>query len=694
VRKVFIELLFASALGLLLLALGAWQQLSAMSNLTADWGQLRALLGLNLSGTPLGGEVMKFVVAQVALHLGLGLVVWLLAWLSGRAFVWPRGRRPAVMCLWFVAIVAWVLVANGTLFPWSVTGFSSELLQVHLLGSARLLELLSIVLLVALLVVAVRATRSFGIRLTTARVAVYSLALLLAYLVPVALRHAHEFDGEGAPTDKPNLVLIGIDSLRSDVVGAGRSPGLTPHIDAFVRDGSQLFNDATTPLARTFPAWTSILTGLNPRSTGAREDLMARSALQPVQTLADTLRTNGYRTIFAMDDVRFANIDQSFGFDQVITPTIGAADFLLGKANDLPLTNLIANTWLGKWLFPATYGNRAANVTYRPDTFLSWLDSEIEPRGPTMLAVHFTLPHHPYTWSAPAEEVFSRVTDKAYLYSNAVIAADRQFGMLMELLERKGMLRNSLVVLLSDHGEALGLPQTDALIRGNTVREILDGYRISLWGHGSSVLSPHQFAAFLALRGYGSVDLPHAFHEYDAPVSLVDIAPTALDLLGLRTSQRFDGASLRPVIAGDNQAIARFTARVRFTETGFRTPRIADGDFNERSVLGDTAAFFRMNPATGRFEVRQELMPVLLADKERAAMTGDWLLAALPSRSDSKVLQYVLTNRHDGTARRLESAPGADDKDAFVLWQALHQEYGDELLPPAKRLAPLVATDN
>ena len=85
---------------------------------------------------------------------------------------------------------------------------------------------------------------------------------------------------------------------------------------------------------------------------------------------------------------------------------------------------------------------------------------------------------------------------------------------------------------------------------------------------------------------------------------------------------------------------------------------------------------------------------MLLADKERAAMTGDWLLAALPSRSDSKVLQYVLTNRHDGTARRLEAAPGADDKDAFVLWQALHQEYGDELLPPAKRLAPLVATDN
>jgi len=52
----------------------------------------------------------------------------------------------------------------------------------------------------------------------------------------------------------------------------------------------------------------------------------------------------------------------------------------------------------------------------------------------------------------------------------------------------------------------------------------------------------------------------------------------------------------------------------------------------------------------------------------------------------------VLASRHDGTARRLEAAPGAEDKDAFVLWQALHEEYGDELLPPAHRPAPVVAT--
>jgi hypothetical protein len=188
---------------------------------------------------------------------------------------------------------------------------------------------------------------------------------VLAVICLLGLRGSNDVDAAGQ-SDRPHLVLIGVDSLRCDVVGAGREPGLTPNIDNFVRNESQLFTDAITPLARTFPAWTSILTGRYPRATGARENLVARSSLSMVDTLADLMRANGYRTIFATDEVRFSNIDKSFGFDQAITPTVGAADFLLGKANDLPLANLVANSWLGKWMFPATYGNRAATVTYRP----------------------------------------------------------------------------------------------------------------------------------------------------------------------------------------------------------------------------------------------------------------------------------------------------------------------------------------
>jgi len=684
-----LEPLLAIGLGLLLLAFSAWQQLRLMNRLTADWEKLSELLGLHLGGTPLGLEVTRFVAWQLVLHAGFGLVAWALAWLTVRAFALRSAMRLRLLFAWFAAGVLWLFIANATVYPWSSTGAPFELLRLPLFGGARLLELVSLIMCAGILFVLVRAARSFGIRVTAARAVAYSLIGGLALLLPYRLADLRAPPPAGAA--RPNLVLIGIDSLRNDVVGAGHAPGLTPNIDAFVRNDAQMFSDAITPLARTFPAWTSILTGRHPRSTGARENLVARTSLKPFVTVADLLRTQGYRTVFATDEVRFSNIDRSYGFDQVITPTVGAADFLLGKANDLPLANLVANTRLGRWMFPATYGNRAASVTYRPDTFVEWLDDEVESSGPSMLAIHLTLPHHPFTWSAPGDQVFDRAGDSAYQYSNAVIAVDRQFGKVMELLERKGILHNALVVLLSDHGEALGLPESDALIRGGTVRRLLDGQRISLWGHGSSVLSPHQFSAFLALRGYGSVELPHAHREYDTPATLLDVAPTALDLLGVKHDAGFEGYSLLPVMRGDAEASARFDARVRFTETGIRTPRMAEGDFNERSVLGDTAAFFRMNAANGRFELREELMPAVLADKERAAMSKDFLLAVLPGKADGKTHMYVLVGRDGRQARRLEAAPRPDDLEAAPLWQALHAQYGDELLPP-EPITPVLAT--
>lgn len=690
------ELLIAAALGLALLAAGTWQRAAAMGNLSGDWQGLANLMGLRLGGTPLGAEVLKFVFAQLALHVTFGVAAWLLAWLTERAYGIRRERRLWLVGGWFTIATVWLLVANATLFPWSDSGVSSELFAVTIIGGARLLEILSLALLVWIAwILVVNARQVPVLQRAGKRAAVYgALAVVVVAVMSslAAIGVTGERGSDGAPA---NIVFIGIDSLRGDVVGAGENPGITPNVDAFVRDGAQMFTDAITPLARTFPSWTSILSGRNPRETAARENLVAVGSLGKFDTIAKVAQRNGYRTVFATDEVRFSNIDASFGFDQVITPTMGTADFLLGKFNDLPLSNLVVNSWLGKHWFPATYANRAAAVTYRPDTFVERLDDEIRPRGPTFLAVHFTLPHTPYNWSAPANQVFGRVSDNAYQYSSAVIAADRQFGQLLQILERKGMLHNALVVFLSDHGEALGLPASDTLLRGAVARELLDGQRVSLWGHGTSVLSPHQFATVLAMRGYGSVNLPAVFREYDVPVSMIDIAPTVVDLLQLDSKTEFEGRSLAPVFAGDARAIEAFEKRPRFTESGFRTKKIENGDYDERSVLGDVATYFQMNPANGRLELREEVMPHLLADKERAVMDRDWLLASIPNRNGSQTQIYVLVGRHHGTPRRLEGAPAPTDVEAYGLWQALHAEYGSELLPPAPRLrsvaTPLVS---
>ena len=66
------------------------------------------------------------------------------------------------------------------------------------------------------------------------------------------------------------------------------------------------------------------------------------------------------RAIYATDEVRFANIDASFGFDQVDHAAGRRVDFLLGYAGDMPLVNLVASTRGGGWLFPANHANRAA----------------------------------------------------------------------------------------------------------------------------------------------------------------------------------------------------------------------------------------------------------------------------------------------------------------------------------------------
>ena len=133
--------------------------------------------------------------------------------------------------------------------------------------------------------------------------------------------------------------MLGIDSLRLDQLQRFGGTGVTKHLDRFLAE-ADIVRDTTTPVARTFPSWTAILTGRSPSVTGARFNLAPRRVVQANPTLGDVLREAGYRTIYSTDEVRFANFDESYGFDQVVTPPIGAADFVLGNYNELPLVTV------------------------------------------------------------------------------------------------------------------------------------------------------------------------------------------------------------------------------------------------------------------------------------------------------------------------------------------------------------------
>lgn len=640
---------------------------------------LRSVHATDLLRGALLVDVLQFALALVAVHIALGLVAAGLALATGFAFRGLRSTPPAQLtALWYVAIVGWVIGANAAWFPWSNAGaFYAGYFNAAFAGYTAL-EIYSAAL--ACGCAAVLATFAARLTLLAARPRVVAATLGLAFasaLVAGIGGSSQVSAAARAHAAKPNLVIVGIDSLRLEQLAAFGGGGLTPNIDRAV-GSSRLFRDTISPMARTFPSWISILSGRYPDSTGASINLVDRQSVHAGPTLAETLRRNGYSTVFATDEVRFSNIDRSYGFDEVITPKIGAADFLLGMFNDFPVSNVLANTRVARLLFPHTYSNRAAATRYEPETFLELLDRELHPDGPAFVAVHLTMPHWPYLWSeAPSPpKGMPKQEAELWVYRNALAVADRQFGEVLDLLAGRGILENAIVVVLSDHGEALFQPG-DRLIPKD-LADIAGATRpveVPTFGHGASVLSPVQFQVLLAVSGAG----PAARLVGDPvvsgyPASLVDVAPTLLGLLGLPPPAHLDGTNL---FAATDASAAN---RIRYTETEFNLPMVLAGQPDPAALALQGADYYTVDEHSGWLEFRKDKFTEIDARRERAALSGKYILAGLPTLEGNS--RFVLAERASGAAR-IVTDPRQLPADAQGLWQALHVKYGEFLGPPS-----------
>lgn len=621
-------------------------------------------------GDVLPGQLLAFAAAAIIAHLALGLLAWGLARLSNAAFPgqWTR-RRLGLITLWALVLAALVLMANGTWFP--ASGFASE-------ESWLLAEWSGVRPVYLPLATVGMAVLAMGVRVLARRQPrrTWKLAIasgsIIGLFAAFALLPSITFSSSGAPAfEAPHVVILGIDSLRNDAAGSAGSQGTTPRLDEFL-NGAHRFTDTVSPLARTYPAWTSILTGRDPVTTHARFNLMPRDLVHEGDTLGDALQAHGYRSVYATDEVRFANFDESYGFQQVITPPVGAIDFLLGKIGDLPLVNLVTQTRIGGWLFPSNRGNRAAYVTYRPGQFTERLRRELVVDRPGLYAIHLTLSHWPYSWAGMP--IPSTPDEYRPAYRHAIVEADRQFAEVMQILDEKGVLANAIVVVLSDHGEALGW-ETDSMLR-----KVGSGDEIwnSLWGHGTSVMSPHQYNVLFAMRAYGRAHLPGVPSAYPWPVSLEDIRPTVQQLVTGMAPDAVDGLSLLPYLAGTADP-AELQQRVRFTETGFNTSLMQAGQYNESGLVHEGAAYYELASGSGWVQLRRDRLPELLAQKQRAALTSNLLLAAIPD-NEQRTVRYWLTDRDAPLPRRITARPDpASEPDAVRLWDALQARFRGEL---------------
>lgn len=601
---------------------------------------------LKIPGKVIPG-VLYFLFVQLLLHFLFTVAVWGVTRLMSAALncTWKTTEKVG-FTLWFVGILN-ILLANEFFFPNSkFAGLMS------LVVSRQLVEFLLIAVSALSFSACLMAFWGF-IKSASIKLKLLVASLCLIAGLGLTFKPALPVTVDAGTIQQPNVILIGIDSLRPDFLGYFGYEKITPHLDNFLNN-SAVFADAFTAIARTFPSWVSILTGEYPKKNGVRFNLPDMSRFNWQSPLPAILRQHGYETMFATDEVRFSNIDERFGFDKVVTPPAGFNDFLLGTLNDFPMANLLVNTWVGKYLLPHSFGNRPAFNTYDPDSFLRLLQPSLAQSRtkPLFLAVHFCLPHYPYLWGGHL------LNDRSIRnYQASIKRVDQQFNDFLNMLKQDHLLDHSIVVVLSDHGEAIELhgdraTKADLFVPGaaNKKHVIPHFYPKSYdtetvdqsAGHGTDILGLTQSHTVLAFQLFGL--MPNQTIALPGRVSLLDIKPTILQLLHLPAEKTNDGNNLLGLILG--QKSLAIPQKDFFMETDFSPQAVRSVHPESRNLLFEGIDFFQIDPVTTRLIVKKSMADLIISSKQYADIYGDWMLALYPQNKGSMV--PILLNLQSG----------------------------------------------
>ncbi len=448
-----------------------------------------------------------------------------------------------------------------------------------------------------------------------------------------------------AQAGQPDIIIIGFDSLSMNTINKRNMPNLSRLLES-----STVFKNAVIPLARTYPAWVSILTGLYPKQHGARFNLVPKDMVKNSASIAWSLKARGYQTVYATDERRFNNMDKEFGFETIIGPKLGMNDILLGLFNDFPLSNLLINLPVAQWLFPYNYINRGSYFSYYPQTFNRHLKRQLNtvaPDKPLFLSLHFVLPHWPYTWASSSPpgiyEEYS-IEELQQMYASAVHRVDKQAADIIDFLEKKGYMNNSLLVLLSDHGEALYIQGSRPLTMENyqgskqsSFKDYLERKTATALeksaGHGSDLMSPEQYHSLLAFKLYSKDGLMNDPGEIMTRVSLIDVAPTIADFLNFKMMYSPDGISLLKTVKNNQSKLPQ---RPFYLESGMLPNQILSKTIAKR--LG--VRFYRADKSTGELVLKKKRLHELMDEKLYGVISGDWILAFYPD--DGKDIQVLL----------------------------------------------------
>jgi hypothetical protein len=417
--------------------------------------------------------------------------------------------------------------------------------------------------------------------------------------------------------DKKNVIIIGIDSFRIDHMHDNM-----PFLKKLLAE-SQVLSNSYTPFSRTFPAWSTILSGQFPPNSGARYNLIDEQLLNKnTRYLPAILQEQGYNTLYASDERRFSQIGKFHGFEHIIGPRTGLSDFIIGQYADFPLTNLTTLLNSSSAILPELTLNRAASHLYNPMAFTESLNNYISTRNldkPLFMSVHHCMPHWPYHHGREID--LSDKNDEAETgYHLSLNAVDQQIKSLWNTLESLNMIDNSIIIFLSDHGESWN-ERLNFTLPNNNITSLYTNK------HGSNVISNNEHRVLLALHGKTT-----QIKSTDSTHTLADVTPTILDLLSI-DSNRTDGSSFYDPKKDHDKIFP--------VESGFTIAALSHSDIDPEQAVTQGLSRYRVKP-DGNMRIKINEIPFLNKGKRIGVRTSTHLLTYQQPIDKTEKVLYLL----------------------------------------------------
>ena len=325
--------------------------------------------------------------------------------------------------------------------------------------------------------------------------------------------------GDYASPDRPNIILISIDTLRADHLGCyGYKRETSPNIDRLAEKGVT-FKNTITPVNATSPSHVSILTSLYPIRHGVRRNCWLLD--ESLVTFAEYLRNFGYTTAAFVSHYM---LEKKYGYSQGFQ-TYDDSSIKNWRGAVAEDTTKLVLPWIERnyrhkfFLFIHYYDPHLAYVP--PEPYNTMFDSDYE--GPFSNGYTYYL-HNKLskeTAKLPPREVKHIVA----LYDSEVRYVDENIGKIVDFLDKHGLIDKTLIIVTSDHGE--GMYEHGYFSHG-------------WWLYKGELLVP------LVMSCPGL--LPEGV-EVKSVVELIDIFPTVTKLVLDKTPRNIDGMDLTPLIA-------------------------------------------------------------------------------------------------------------------------------------------------